>query len=59
MKKYQTVKITKSDRVMKQFKGLVGYVAVIHNDGVEVEFPEPIHKSGQTRLFFRFDQIEK
>ena len=59
MEKYQTVEITDTDLVGRKFKNLIGYAAVIHADGVEVEFKQPISKSGQNRLFFRFDQLKK
>jgi hypothetical protein len=52
------VMITKSDRVMRKFKGMMGVIAEICNDGAVIEFEVAITKRGQKSLFFRFDQFE-
>ena len=52
------VMITKSDRVMRKFKGMTGIVAEICNDGAVIEFEVAITNHGQKSLFFRFDQFE-
>lgn len=52
------VMITKSDRVMRKFKGMMGVIAEIYNDGAVIEFEVAITKRGQKSLFFRFDQFE-
>lgn len=52
------VMITKSDRVMRKFKGMMGVIAEMCIDGAVIEFETAITKHGQKSLFFRFDQFE-
>jgi hypothetical protein len=52
------VMITKSDRVMRKFKGMMGIVTETCADGAVIEFEVAITKRGQKSLFFRFDQFE-
>jgi hypothetical protein len=52
------IMITKSDKVMGKFKGMIGMITNICADGAVIEFELAITSRGQKSLFFRFDQFE-